>query len=135
MYVEADFLIALTKSDDWLQEQAQATLADDSVDVHSSLLAYAELLIQAYEPDEGIGFDVPRVVANLLEEVPIVPESDEEAALAAATYLDEHQITPFDALHAGLTVTRDERIHSSDRVYDELGLDHVPLEPPDDVAG
>lgn len=131
MYVETDFLIALAKPDDWLQEQALATLADDSADVHTSLLAYAEFLTQAYEPGEGIDFDVPQVVANLLEEVPIVPEREEEAALAAATYLEEHSITPFDAFHAGLTITNDERIHSSDHIYDELGLDRVPLEPQD----
>lgn len=131
MYVETDFLIALVTTDDWLQERAQATLTDDSTKVYTSLLAYAEFLTHAYEPGEGIAFDVPHVVANLLEEVPIVPEADEDATLAAATYLDEHQITPFDAFHAGLTVTRDDRIHSSDRIYYELGLDRVPRDPPD----
>lgn len=129
MYVETDFLIALVKSDDWLQEQALATLDDDSVDVHTSLLAYAEFLTHAYEPGEGISFDVPRVVANLLENVPVKPVRHEDAALAAATYLEEYSTTPFDAFHAGLTVTDDQRICSSDRIFDELGLERVPLEP------
>lgn len=127
MYVETDFLIALLKQDDWLNEAAEATLASDEA-VHTSLLAYVELLVEAYEPDEGIDYDVPMIVANLLEIVPIRPVGDEDVALAAATYLDEHSCTPFDAFHGGIAATRGERIHSSDRIFDELGLDWIPLE-------
>lgn len=129
MYVETDFLIALVTPDDWLREQAQAALDDDSVDVHTSLLAYAEFLTHAYESGVGIDFDVPHAVANLIEMVPIEPKRDEDAALAAATYLEEHAITPFDAFHAGISVTENQPICSSDRVFDELGLDRVSLEP------
>lgn len=128
MYVETDFLIALVKPDDWLNERAEATLAGDEP-VHTSLLGYVELLVEAYEPQEGIEYDVPSVVANLLELVPVDPPADEDVLLAAATYLDEHDVTPFDAFHAGIAVTNDDRIQSSDGVFDELGLDRVPLEP------
>lgn len=128
MYVETDFLIALLKPDDWLQEQAEATLERDEA-VYTSLLSYVELLVEAYDPGRGIDYDVPGVVANLLEVVPIKPAADEDVALAAATYLDEHEVTPFDAFHAGVAVTNDGRIHASDRIYDELGLDRIPLEP------
>lgn len=126
MYVETDFLIALAKTDDWLNEWAQTTLEGED-EVYTSLLAYVELLVAAYQPGDGIDYDVPRVVANLLEVVPIEPAHDEGVALAAATYLDEHEITPFDAFHAGIAATRDDRIHSSDRIFDELDLDWVPL--------
>lgn len=127
MYVETDFLIALAKPDDWLTERAEETLA--TREVHTSLLAYAEFLTHAYDPGDGIGFDVPRVVANLLERVPIRPASHEDAALAAATFLDEHDMTPFDAFHAGIAVTEGERIHASDRAFDDLEIERVPLEP------
>lgn len=128
MYVETDFLIALVKPDDWLNEQTEATLQGEE-ELYSSLLAYVELLVEAYEPGAGIDYDVPRAVANLLEVVPIKPAHDENVALAAATYLDEHEVTPFDAFHAAIAVTRGDRIHSSDRVYDELDVERVPLEP------
>lgn len=128
LYVETDFLIALLKSDDWLRERVEATLESDEP-VYTSLLSYVELLVEAYEPGRGIDYDVPRVVANLLEIVPIRPVGDEDVALAAATFLDEHDVTPFDAFHAGVAVTNGDRIHASDRIYDELGLDRVPLEP------
>ena len=128
MYVETDFLIALTSPDDWLHDQAVGTLRTRE-DVHTSLISYLEFLVQAYDPGTGVPFDVPHVVANLLEEVPIDPQANEAVALAAATYLDEHSITPFDAFHGAISAMNDEEIHSSDQVYDDIGLTRVPLEP------
>ena len=127
MYVETDFLFALAKPDDWLKTEASAALERE--DVHTSLLAYAEFLVAAYEEGEGFDFDVSRTVANLLELVPVRPEADEHAVLAAATYLEEHDMTPFDALHAGIAATRGERILASDRAFDTLDVERVPLEP------
>lgn len=129
MYVETDFLVALLKDEDWLGESVEDTLRDDDIDVYTSLLSYLELLLSAYTPDTGIGFEVVPAVSNLLDEVPINPPSDEDVALAAATFLDEYQITPFDAFHAGIVVTRNTQILASDRIYDEVGLDRVQLEP------
>lgn len=129
MYVETDFLFALAKPDDWLKEETNAALERE--DVHTSLLAYAEFLVRAYDEGEGFDFDVPRLIANLLEVVPVRPEADEEAILAAATYLEEHDMTPFDALHAGIAATRNERILASDRAFDDLDIERVPLEPDD----
>lgn len=68
-YVETDFLIALVKPDDWLRERAEASLEAEE-GIHTSLLAYLELLVETYEPGRVIDYDVPRVVANLLEVVP-----------------------------------------------------------------
>jgi predicted nucleic acid-binding protein len=127
MYVETDFLFALAKPDDWLKPEANAALERE--EIHTSLLAYGEFLVRAYEPGEGFDFDVPRLVANLLEMVPIRPEADEEAVLAASFYLDEHDMTPFDALHAGIAATREERILSSDKAFDNIDIERVPLEP------
>lgn len=127
MYVETDFLFALAKPDDWLKSEANAALENE--DVHTSILAYGEFLVSTYDRGEGFDFDVPRLVANLLELVPVRPQSHEEALLTAATYLDEHEMTPFDALHAGIAATEGERILASDRAFDELDVERVPLEP------
>jgi len=129
MYVETDFLFAIAKPDDWLQSEAVAALEQD--DIHTSLLAYAEFLVRAYDSGEGFEFDVSRTITNLLEVVPIYPKADEDVVLAAVTYLDEHDLTPFDALHAGIAATRDERILGSDRAFDALDVERVPLEPTD----
>lgn len=127
MYVETDFLFALAKPDDWLKAEAYTALERE--DIHTSILAYAEFLVRAYDEGEGFDFDVPRLVANLLELVPVRPEADAEAILAAATYLDEHDMTPFEALHAGIAATRDERVLASDRAFDDLDIERVPLVP------
>jgi len=48
--------------------------------------------------------------------------------LAAATFLEEYQMTPFDALHAGMAATGDGTVLSSEKDYDIVGLDRHPLE-------
>lgn len=128
MYVETDFLTALVKEDDWLRGPATRAL-DENEDLHTSVLAYAELLVLFYDRERAdFDIDAPRAITNLLELVSIRPERHEEAVLVAATYLDEHEMTPFDALHAGMAVIGDGSVLSSERDYDEVGLERVPLE-------
>lgn len=125
MYVETDFLVALAKDSDWLKERAEEALEDEDLDLSTSILAYAEFLLLAdrYEMDRT------RAVANLLELVPVEPQEHSQAVLKAAKYQEEHGLTTFDALHAGLAETRDARILSSEQDYDALDLERVPLEP------
>lgn len=128
MYVETDFLTALAKEDDWLRDAAiRALEAHD--DIHTSILSYAEVLVLFYNREgEEYEIDIPRAIANLLEYVPIVPEQHEVAVLAAAAFLEEQDLTPFDALHAGIIAASEERVLSSEQDYDDLGLERVPLE-------
>lgn len=128
MYVEADFLTALVKDDDWLQDAAIRALEEHD-DIHTSILAYAEVLVLFY--DRGTAeydIDAPRAITNLLELVPIVPEEHEDAVLAAAAFLDEYELIPFDALHAGLVTTGKDRVLSTEQDYDTVGLERIPLE-------
>lgn len=132
MYVEADFLTALMKDEDWLQDAAIRAL-DEHEDIHTSILAYAEILVLIYDHEAAeYDIDAPRAITNLLELVPIVPGKHEEAVLAAAALLDEFDLTPFDALHAGLVTTGDEAILSTDEDYDTVGIERIPLEPESD---
>lgn len=128
MYVETDFLTALVKSDDWLRDSALRAL-EERDDIHTSILAYAELLVLFYDRDQAaFEIDAPRAITNLLELVPIAPVEHEDAVLAAAIFLDEYQLTPFDALHAGVAATGDGTVLSSETDYDTVGLDRIPLE-------
>ena len=129
MYVETDFLTALVKDEDWLREAALQAL-DERDDLHTSILAYAEVLVLFYDRERAdYEIDAPRAIANLLELVPITPPEHEDAVLAAAAFIEEYDLTPFDALHAGVAATGGERVLSSERDYDTVGLDRVPLEP------
>ncbi|KTG11037.1 twitching motility protein PilT [Haloprofundus marisrubri] len=128
MYVETDFLTALVKEEDWLRESALRAL-EDRDDIHTSILAYAEILVLFYDREQAAyEIDAPRAISNLLELVPIQPSKHEDAVLAAAAFLDEYQMTPFDALHAGIATTRDGTVLSSEKDYDTIGLDRLPLE-------
>lgn len=128
-YVETDFLFAVAKPDDWLSEEVEAVLAEEPVE--TSLLAYAEFLVAAYTEGDGFEFEVTPLVANMLDLVPLPSPEEEELLLAAATYLDDHDLTPFDALHAAHAATRHEGVLiGSDRAYDGLSdLDRRPLAP------
>jgi predicted nucleic acid-binding protein len=124
VYVETDFLIALAKDSDWLKENAESVLRDKETEVSTSILAYAEFLLLA----EKYGIDKVRAVSNLLEMVRVVPENHSQAVLKAAKYQEEHGMTTFDALHAGLAETRGERVLSSEKDYEALDIERVPLE-------
>ena len=128
VYVETDFLTALVKDGDWLQDATIEAL-EERDDLHTSILAYAEVLVLFYDREAGVyEIDAPRAITNLLELVPIVPAEHENAVLAAAAFLDEYDLTPFDALHAGLVTTRDERVLSTEEDYDTVGLTRTPLD-------
>ncbi|WP_135854026.1 type II toxin-antitoxin system VapC family toxin [Halorussus salinus] len=127
MYVETDFLTALVKDDDWLREPAIRAL-EERDDVHTSILAYAEVLVLFYDRGRSeYEIDALRAISNLLELVPIRPDEHEEAVLAAAAFLDEYDLTPFDALHAGVVATSEGRVLSSEKDYDAVGLERTPL--------
>lgn len=128
MYVETDFLTALVKDADWLRESALRAL-EERDDIHTSILAYAEILVLFYDREQAeYEIDAPRAIANLLELVPIQPDTHEDAVLAAAAFLEEYQLTPFDALHAGMAATGDGRVLSSEQDYETVGLTRLPLE-------
>jgi predicted nucleic acid-binding protein len=128
MYVETDFLIALLKDGDWLEDSALQALEDHD-DIHTSILAYAEILVLFYDREQAeYEIDAPRAITNLLEVVPVRPEQHEDAILAATTFMDEYDLTPFDALHVGIVATEGETVLSSEQDYDTAGLDRLPLE-------
>ena len=70
MYVENDFLMALVKQEDWLQEPAHRAL-EEYDDIHTSIAAYTEFLILAYDQDTGeYQIDVGRALADLSNRYP-----------------------------------------------------------------
>ena len=90
---------------------------------------HTELLVLAYDRDTGeYQIDVGRALADLVEQVPVRPEVHERAVLTAAVLADDHGFTPFDAIHGGIAVATDQPILTSERDYDDIGVDRVPLE-------
>ncbi|WP_251344017.1 PIN domain-containing protein [Haloplanus halophilus] len=125
VYVETDFLLALAKDTDWLQESAEAAL--DEHEVETSALSYLELVLAR----ERYEFDYVPLVANLLELVPVRDEEEKQVVLKAINYYEEG-MTPFDAFHAATAETRGMDALSSEKDYDGIEVERVPLEPTDE---
>jgi predicted nucleic acid-binding protein len=112
MYAETDFLLALIKDEDWLGEPAERVYREHREELWTSRLTLIELLLVAYREDR----DTERVVANAADLVTV--RRDVESVLAAATYVEDHGFTPFDALH--LVAADGDTIVSSDDAYDSF---------------
>jgi len=112
MYVEADFLLALIKDDDWLGEAAEEVYTTHREDLWTSQLTLIELLLVAYREDR----EAERVVTNAAALVEV--DGDVETVVTAATYVDDYGFTPFDALH--YIESDGETIVSSDDTYDQV---------------
>ncbi|MFC6769248.1 PIN domain-containing protein [Natrinema soli] len=125
MYVETDFLLALAKDTDWLQGSAEDALGE--YDVETSPFSYLELLLAR----ERYEFDYVPLVANLLELVPVRNEEEKQVVLKGVNYYDEG-IAPFDAFHAATAETRGMDVLSSERDYEDIEVERVPLEPTDE---
>jgi len=121
-FVETDFLLALAKDDDWLQEPAEEAL--DEYDVVTSPFAYLELLIVLDRQQ----FDYVRLFANLLDIVPVGDDEERQIVLKAVSYFEEG-MTPFDSFHAATAETRGLPILSSDKAYEDVDPERLPLEP------
>lgn len=110
MYAETDFLLALIKDEDWLGEAAETVYRDHEDELWTSQFTLIELLLVAYREDR----DTERVVTNAANLVEI--RGDVDTVVAAATYVDDHGFTPFDALH--LVESDGDTIVSSDGTYE-----------------
>ncbi|MFB6202908.1 MAG: type II toxin-antitoxin system VapC family toxin [Candidatus Nanohaloarchaea archaeon] len=105
MYVDADFVLALVKDDDWLSERAEEVYRENE-DLWTSPYTLIELMLVAYREDRN----VVRTVAETVELVEVKGSTDEVEA--AAVYVQEEDLTPFDALH--LVSSGDDAIASGD---------------------
>lgn len=66
--------------------------------------------------------------ANLLDIVPVGDENEQQVVLKAVSYVEDG-MTPFDAFHAATAETRGLLILSSDKAYETVNPERVPLEP------
>jgi hypothetical protein len=106
MYAETDFLLALIKDEDWLGEAAEAVYRNHRSELWTSQFTLIELMLVAYREER----DTERVVVNAAALVDV--RGDVDTVVAAATYVEDHGFTPFDALH--LVESDGDTIVSSD---------------------
>ncbi|KAB1189961.1 PIN domain-containing protein [Haloferax sp. MBLA0076] len=112
MYVETDFILALIKDEDWLGDAAEAVYREHRDDLWTSQFTLIELLMVAYRE----GRDTERVISNTTALLDV--RGDVDTVVAAATYVEDHGFTPFDALH--LVESDGDTIVSSDETYESF---------------
>ena len=112
MYAETDFLLALVKDENWLGDAAETVYRDHRDELWTSQFTFIELLLVAYREDR----DTERVVTNAANLVEV--RGDVDTVVAAATYIEDHGFTPFDALH--LVESDGDTIVSSDGAYESV---------------
>jgi predicted nucleic acid-binding protein len=118
MYVETDFLLALIKNDDWLGEAAATVYDEHNAELWTSQFTLIELLMVAYREDRN----VERVIGNAVKLIDV--RGDVETVVTAASFVEDHGMTPFDALH--LVAAGNETIVSSDNAYADV-TDYLDL--------
>jgi hypothetical protein len=112
MYAETDFLLALIKDEDWLGDAAEAVYRDHQDELWTSQFTLIELLMVAYREER----DTERVVTNAAALLEV--RGDVDTVVTAATYVEDHGFTPFDALH--LVESDGDIIVSSDETYESF---------------
>ena len=70
-------------------------------------------------------------MTNLLELVAVRDEEEKQGVLKAVNYYHEG-MTPFDAFHAATAETRGMNVLSSEKEYEEIEVERIPLEPTDE---
>ena len=114
MYADTDFILALLKDDDWLQDSAKEVYRKNNDEIWTSQIAVIELMIVC----ENEGFDVERKLVDLEQLIEIKAEMDQ--FLTAAHYMKNHGLHTFDALHAAYC--GDETILSTDKEFEKLDI-------------
>lgn len=112
MYAEIDFLLALIKDEDWLGDAAETVYDEYRESLWTSQFTLIELLLVAYRE----GLDTERVIANASDLIDV--RGDVDTVVAAASHVEEHGFTPFDALH--LVESDGDTVVSSDETYEEF---------------
>ncbi|MCJ7450360.1 MAG: hypothetical protein MUP58_01325 [Candidatus Nanohaloarchaeota archaeon QJJ-9] len=118
MYADTDFLLAMVKEDDWLKSNAEKVYEKYEGEITSSVTAFIEVMLVLEDEIER-----PEAVLQDLLEIAEPIYVPEEKLFHAVFYMEEGS-NVFDAFHAALS---QEKVISSDSIYDSLELDRLDL--------
>ena len=124
-YADTDFFLALLKPRDWLKKGAEQLLAEHRDTLWTGPATLIELMLVG----KRVGLDVERLVFDAMQ-IAECRFSNPGHFLVAAHYVEHDDVNVFDAVHAAFCGTEDAII-SSDKVFDRLGLQRIPLQGSD----
>lgn len=120
IYADTDFFIALVKDDDWLQQRAEKIAIQNEGNIYTARATLLELLLIS----DRFEFDRMEALSYALE-IASVPE-DESVLFQAADYMEQHDLTAFDAYH--LAYANGDSLISSDTAFDDVTDDRISIE-------
>jgi len=120
IYADTDFFIALVKDDDWLQERAATIATEHQGDIYTSRATLLELLMIS----DRFAFDRMEALSYVLD-IASVPE-DETVIFQAADYMDQYDLTAFDAYH--VAYADHDPIISLDKSFDDVTDSRISIE-------
>jgi len=121
MYADTDFFLALLKKSDWLKNKAEDIYNKHKKEIWTSPITLIELLLLA----ERYSLDPEKLLVDVLQLVKF-KGGDPNTFLLAAHKMKEDKLNVFDALHVAFCGK--DKIISSDKKYDKIGLERVKLE-------
>lgn len=118
IYADTDFFVALVKEDDWLQENSSKILKEYQGDIRTGLTTFIELFFLS----QDYGWDRERVASNVFAIAEV--EFDQEIVFQASEYM-ENGLGVIDSFQLSQS---DGRIISSDKEFDQTGIERINLE-------
>lgn len=119
VYADTDFFFALIKSNDRLHQSAKDIYERYKGNISASLPVVLEILLVSKK------LDMPaKVLVGYILDIAKVDGIDPITILLAAHYMDEQNLSTFDAFHAALC---GKEIISSDHIYDKLGITRIRI--------
>ena len=121
MFADTDFILALIKDTDWLKENAVKILKENKGKINTSVSVIIELALIC----KRLKINTMNAFANVFEIINVYEETY-SICMKAALYIEKYNLTVFDAFNAAFC--KDEKIISSDSVYENVGIKRVRLE-------
>lgn len=121
MFADTDFILALIKDTDWLKENALNILNMHKDKIKTSITVMIEVALIC----KRLKMDTLKVFTNIFELIK-VNEETYTICLRASLYIEKYGMNVFDSFHAAFC--DDDKIISSDSVYEKLGIERIKLE-------
>ena len=121
MFADTDFILALVKDTDWLKENAVTILKDNKSKITTSISVMIEVALMC----KKFKVNTINTFAHIFEII-AVDEENYSVCMKASLYIEKYGLNVFDAFHAAFC--GDDKIISSDDVYESVGIERVRLE-------
>ena len=121
MFADTDFILAIVKDKDWLKDNAVKILKENKGKITTSVSVIIELALIC----KRFEINTMNAFAHIFEIIN-VDEETYSVCMKASLYIEKYNLNVFDAFHAAFC--GDDKIISSDDVYESVGIERVKLE-------